>query len=94
MFPIAWHLTIAAQVSDMQLLTERMQYYLDEYNTLSRSQMSLVMFKYAMEHISRVSRVLQQDNGHALLVGIGGSGRQSATKLATSMAYYALFQVT
>ncbi|XP_054256854.1 dynein axonemal heavy chain 3 [Macrosteles quadrilineatus] len=81
------------EVTDLQLLTERMQYYLDEYNTLSRTQMSLVMFKFAIEHISRISRILQQDNGHALLVGIGGSGRQSATKLATAMAQYVLFQI-
>lgn len=87
------YLTYPLQVTDLQLLTERMQYYLDEYNTLSRTPMSLVMFKFAIEHISRVSRVLQQDNGHALLVGIGGSGRQSSTKLATAMAEYVLFQV-
>lgn len=47
--------------------------YLDEYNLVSKAPMKLVMFKFAIEHISRVSRVLLQDNGHCLLVGKYGS---------------------
>lgn len=44
--------------------------YLDEYNLVSKAPMHLVMFKFAIEHVSRVARVLKQDNGHVLLVGM------------------------
>lgn len=81
------------EVHSEKLLIQRMEYYLNEYNTISKSPLSMVMFKFAIEHISRISRVLQQDNGHVLLVGIGGSGRQSASKLATFIADFKIFQV-
>ncbi|KAK3717325.1 hypothetical protein QZH41_011557, partial [Actinostola sp. cb2023] len=73
------------EVNDFKVLTAQIEAYLDEFNQMSKTPMSLVMFKFAIEHISRVSRVLKQDNGHALLVGIGGSGRQSAARLATDI---------
>nr|CAD7593860.1 unnamed protein product [Timema genevievae] len=81
------------KVVDQDLLTEKMVFYLGEYNLLSRTPMSLVMFQFAIEHISRVSRVLQQDNGHIMLVGVGGSGRQSVTKLAAFTMEQTLFQI-
>ncbi|CAB0007617.1 unnamed protein product [Nesidiocoris tenuis] len=81
------------EINDMEVLEQRMNHYLKEYNMLSRVPMSLVMFKFVIEHISRISRIIQQDNGHVLLVGMGGSGRQSCTKLACHMAEYFLYQI-
>ncbi|XP_032823200.2 dynein axonemal heavy chain 3 [Petromyzon marinus] len=81
------------EIADLKKLTSLMEHYLEEYNNVSKAPMPLVLFKFAIEHVSRVSRVLAQDGGHALLVGIGGSGRRSVARLAAFMAGQDLFQI-
>ncbi|XP_043080221.1 dynein axonemal heavy chain 12 [Puntigrus tetrazona] len=81
-----------AEVPSMERFSEVVEACLEEYNQTHKNRMNLVIFRYVLEHLSRISRVLKQPGGNALLVGVGGSGRQSITRLATFMANMTLFQ--
>ena len=67
--------------------------YLEDYNGLSKKPMDLVLFQYMIEHVTRISRVLRSPGGNALLVGVGGSGRQSCTRLAASIMDYTVVEI-
>jgi dynein heavy chain len=65
---------------------------LEMYNA-ENTPMQLVLFNDALGHLLRIHRIIRMTRGMALLIGIGGSGKQSLVKLATYTAGYKLFQI-
>jgi dynein heavy chain len=77
----------------MPALSKLMETYLEDFNSTTTSPMKLVLFTDAMEHVSRVCRIISQPLGNALLLGVGCSGRRSLARLAAYMCDYEVFQV-
>uniref|UniRef100_A0A8C2GSU6 Dynein, axonemal, heavy chain 6 n=1 Tax=Cyprinus carpio TaxID=7962 RepID=A0A8C2GSU6_CYPCA len=80
-------------LTDIEKIRQVLQDYLDDYNTTFAKETKLVFFQDAIEHVSRIARMIRQERGNALLVGVGGTGKQSLTRLAAHMCGYRCFQI-
>ena len=80
---------------DLETLRNFVENKQRQHNESSRGQkFELVLFDAALEHLCRIARLLASDRGSALLVGVGGSGKQSLTRLAAYLAGATTFQIT
>ncbi|XP_018092353.2 dynein heavy chain 11, axonemal-like [Xenopus laevis] len=80
-------------VSDWEKLTRILTDVLEHYNEI-HAAMNLVLFEEAIQHICRISRILEFPYGNALLIGVGGSGKQSLCRLAAFLSSLEVFQLT
>ncbi|EDQ91509.1 uncharacterized protein MONBRDRAFT_15298, partial [Monosiga brevicollis MX1] len=83
-----------SRLEDPQKIKAVLEEALDDYNTINATaKMNLVLFQDAIGHACRIARIIRQPLGNALCLGVGGSGRQSMTRLAASMAEFECFQI-
>ncbi|KAJ3093097.1 Dynein heavy chain 6, axonemal [Quaeritorhiza haematococci] len=81
------------EMADMTVLNNILEEYLEEYNVTLSKDVRLIFFLDAKQHITRISRILRQPRGNALLVGVGGTGKQSLTRLACFISEYQCHQI-
>lgn len=65
---------------------------MDEFNASHKTKIDVVLFKYALVHLARICRIIACPGGSGLLVGVGGSGRQSLTRLGNAIMGSTIFQ--
>ncbi|MEW5311809.1 MAG: hypothetical protein WDW38_003494 [Sanguina aurantia] len=80
-------------INSFDTLKRTLEDKLREYNE-GNAVMELVLFQQAMEHITRIARIIDQPRGNAMLVGVGGSGKQSLARLASFICGYEVFQIS
>ncbi|OEH75838.1 hypothetical protein cyc_03719 [Cyclospora cayetanensis] len=80
------------RIATMDELATVLRGALNDYNEINPA-MDLVLFDDAMHHVCRISRVINNRSGHALVVGVGGSGKQSLTRLASFISGFSTQQL-
>ena len=80
---------MANKLSDVK---DKANQALSEYND-QFTRMDLVLFDDAVKHVCRITRIISQPSGHANLVGVGGSGKQSLSKLSAFICQYDVYGI-
>lgn len=77
---------------DTSVLKTVVEGQLAEYNE-SNPIMNLVLFDQAVQHVARICRIMY-NGGNALFCGVGGSGKQSLSRLASFICKYHFVRLT
>ena len=81
------------EVTDRNLLKSTADSFLNRYNESNKSKLNIVLFSAAIDYIVQIKRILAIPSGHALLLGVGSSGRRSLISLAAFIANFEVFRI-
>ena len=88
------NMRVYEEVTNFEKLRDYLIDKLEQYNTQPKLiKMDLVLFKDAITHVAKIYRVLNLKRGHCFLVGVGGSGRHSLTRLSAFISEMNIFQL-
>jgi ATP-dependent protease Clp ATPase subunit len=71
-------------INDQTKLLHTIGDYIDEYNIVHPgSQLTVVIFNHFTELLLSICRILRMQRTNAMLIGVSGCGKQTASKLAS-----------
>jgi dynein heavy chain len=89
------HPKVYEPIPSLDSLRDTVYKKMQEFNESSKIlKLDLVMFDDALKHMMCIARIIGMPRGSALLIGVGGSGKQSLTRLASFISGNVPFQIT
>ncbi|XP_012535785.2 dynein heavy chain 7, axonemal-like [Monomorium pharaonis] len=82
------------EIGSMEALRNKVLAYLDEYNASFKKKINVVVYRYMLESLIKISRILSIPGGNMLMISTAGSGRKTTTALAAFMQHQTFFETS
>lgn len=73
------------KIDDLASIKPCIEGYITEYNETYKNKINILLFDEAVENLTKINRILARPYGHGLLIGLGGDGRKTLSRLASFM---------